>query len=298
MKLSTKLSIGLLGIILILIIIQIVYGERVTNDLISLRENESIETLSGLKTMKEQPVEPFNEIEISETPVKILKGDKYTVFYGTYMKNLQIKQEKGKLIINSTDNNMIKNPVYIYLPQDPSVINFHHSSISSEIRGFEGKNTQINCSYGAQNIVTDLIFLNIKQKDNYSSFRIIGKDLSDTTMRRINAKSENSRFNLKNENLRTDLDMQLDQSSFHLNYDTTDSINNNIRIKGTVNSSSSIIHSYKPEKKDMILYCDTFLLDIKGFDPGQSYTIEIPNITGAKEYSIQKSDNVSIINLK
>lgn len=319
MKLSTKLLLGLLGIILLFIIIQIIYSERITNDLNILNKDQSIETISTLKTMHPVSLEAFNEIEVSDRiPVKILKGSKYALFHVDYAKTVSIRQEKNKLLINADDSlsfDWIKKPVYIYLPEEPKTIIFHtnyrHYSYSGhEICGFNGAGTRIIFHDGNQTLSTDLPFLNIQQKDNDLNLHLINKDSLTTkyiTLKiasdnsHLNLISDNSHLNLKKEDSKTtaiNLDLHVNKSSFNIHV-KSDSLKlpHNIKIKGTVEKrpeSSIRVSKYNRPESSNTLYCDTFLLDITKENDTVNFRILLPRKIEAKSYFIQNTNNVKV----
>jgi len=287
MRLSTKLSLGLFAIILLLIVGQIYVSKDIVRDLNSLNYNPSRENLLNSKTYKHLELSAFNSIQIETQDVRIVKGERYEVFYNSVLHS-EPQLENGKLIVKGIEQRT-KVYIYIFLPdlQSLEVANTWYNNVG--LFGFSGKNTKIvfealehylgfSSSFDTDLSEIDLLLKSMEMHLN------VGKDVE-----KLNVSLSNACLNMRDlSNTVQDFNLQMKGGGFDIKPIKPDLLRN-IHINGTGSIRASLIGEFET------LECDTLQIDITASDYDAGFNLSLSQNIKAQSASIQKSDNVSLI---
>jgi|GEM_PF-3015877 len=292
MRLSTKLSLGLFAIILLLIVGQIYVSKDIVRDLNSLNYNPSRENLLNSKTYKHLELSAFNSIQIETQDVRIVKGERYEVFYNSVLHS-EPQLENGKLIVKGIEQRT-KVYIYIFLPdlQSLEVANTWYNNVG--LFGFSGKNTKIVFEtpesiehFSYLNLHTDLseIDLLLKRMEIYLN---VEKDVE-----KLNVSLSNACLNMRDlSNTVQNFNLQMKGGGFDIKPIKPDLLRN-IHLNGTGAMRGGIGGSLVGDFET--LECDTLQIDITASDYDAGFNLSLPQNIKAQSASIQKSDNVSLI---
>ena len=302
MKLSHKLSLALLAIIVLLIAVQIYISKDVVKDLISLERNPTRENLQDRETFKQLDLSSFNTIEINTQHVNIKKGDKYEVFYNPLL-HLEPQVEGNKLIIKGKEHQASRNNIYVFVPE-LQLLEINDSKYSTiTMSGFQGQKTTIKInnsdpeSFSYTDLDTDLSDIDL----SVSNAKITLKTLMETD--KINASLSDAYLYIRHiHNPIQEINLQLDRGGFEILLQEPDLIRN-IHINGNLGYRELFKSMYQGEEKYIrrsaiygkTLVCDTLQIDVTGDDNQYSGChLELPEEIRAQSFSIKKTDNVSL----
>ena len=298
MKLSHKLSLALLAVIVLLIAVQIYISKDTVKDLISLEADTSRENIQNRETFKQLDLSSFNTIEINTQHVNIKKGDKYEVFYNPLL-HLEPQVEGNKLIIKGKEYQASRNDIYVFVPE-LQLLEINDSQYSTiKMSGFQGQKTTVKISnsdtesYSHTDLDTDLSEIDL----SVSNAKITLKTLMETD--KINASLSSAYLYIGYiHNPIQEINLQLDRGGFEILLQEPDLVRN-IHINGYLGYRELYQGEEKYIRRSVIygqtLVCDTLQIDVTGDDNQYSGChLELPVEIRAQSFSIKKTDNVSL----
>ena len=295
MKLSNKLLIGLLGIAVLLIIVQIYLSKDVAIDLERLYD-PSYEELKAAKTFEVFEFSDITTLNLNSQEAIIRKGDRFEVFYQPIIHN-KPKIKDGALFVNGRE--ISREKVYIYIPDLKSLnLTNYNTYRPVTLDDFNGQDIHISVENGERTeLVTNMSRFNLSGKHarilfyNYQPMDSLWVSLTNSTFR-----IQDLQHPINN------LDINLERSDFSLELQE-DTLLKNVKIKGSIAKYTKYrgMFYYEPTSGIYLysdtLVCDTFDIDIAlllSTDSG--YELNLPSNIKSQHYSVKTSDNIEITN--
>ncbi len=303
MKLSNKLFLSLILIILGILVYQAFVSKKVISDAKKLADvnspTEIRQIAQGLKTYECISGTPFSSIIIGNNLyVQIMKGSSFEVFYSQYHR-IDVSIENNQLTITgeNSENNFSKHngAVYIFLPEDPQTIIFKDDVKQNRylsttcIYGFEGSHTQIQAGLRSLQLYTDMQNVNLKSSSLLSVYPSTLDPTKVIDQMNLFVQTEGN-FALKPEKMlkKINVDIKANNGDFDLSFDKETQVGL-LKIDATFEGKD-----LDPKQKDRLrssyLYginsCDSLILHLNNLS-GKVYQLSKPATITANYESIQ-----------
>jgi len=306
-KLSTKLLLALGVIILSVIVWQVIVSKQVIGDEKKIKQAQSIEQIQellkngDLKTYRMLPCSPFSTIKLNEARAYILKGDEYAIYMSQYdNRNVEVVQNEDELFLNKKTTFSV-GLIFIFMPEDPQFVYFTKPKKESWayskqiIYGFRGENTLLSFEEGGWQIVTNMPYINVNQRNSYLQLHTFSQD-STARMNhvQINVNAENSQFSFNDPvSNRADVNIQLQESDIRELKINSESTIGTLRLKGTLHKENKF---YEGNGKMDIKHpgqCDSLIIQLTS-NPGVAKQLFLSKELSGKFENIDCSKNVII----
>ncbi len=240
MKLSTRLTILLAGILLVVLFFQAVVSNRYIRDEKKLEAlnstSELYQTLKETKSFRHISLEPFSSIRISfGGNIQILRGERYEAFFSTLLPEYTCVMDGNILNINQLNSSNRRSQLYIFLPEEPDTIGlFQPYSIDCRIFGFTGKETTLMTGSGSYTLFTDMSYINLWSRK--SDIRLHPSEEYTTTLDSVSLQvwSDSASFVLEDQKSKyLNAAIHLNESKFHINVHAASKIGN-MTIEGSL----------------------------------------------------------------
>ena len=280
-KLSTKLLFALGVLILSIIVWQVIVSKQVIGDEKKIEQVQSIEQIrellknGELKTYRILPCSPFSKIKLNESRAYILKGDEYAVYMSKYDNRIVEVVQNGDELFLDTKTTLAVERIFIFMPEDPQFVYFTKPenagwSYSKQIiYGFRGENTLLSFEGGGWQIVANMPYVNVNQKDSYLQFHTFSQD-STARMDHVQiiVNSENSRFSFYDPvSNRADVNIQLQKSDIEELKINSESTVGTLSLKGTLSNGNRYRNDERMRTRMNVNYpgqCDSLIIQLTG----------------------------------
>ena len=294
MKLSNKLLIGLLGIVMLLIIVQIYLSKDVATDLEWLPREPSYEELKAVKTFEVFEFADITTLNLNNQESIIRKGDRFEVFYQPIVHN-KPKIKDGALFVNGRE--ISRDMVYIYMPDLQSLNLTNCNARSVRLYDFNGQDIHVSVENGERtHLVTNMSRFNLSGKHADIWFH------NFLPMDSLQVSLTNSAFRILDLwHPINNLDINLEKSNFDLEL-RADTLLKNVKIKGSVakyNKQREAFPFYYYAilgitSDSNTLVCDTLDIDIVSLNTDRRYRLDLPSNIKSQHYSVKTSDNIEV----
>ncbi len=279
MKLSNKLIIALIIVILGLIAYQVVISDRIIRNTRELQEKQSPEALKQALEQSDiytsMPCSSIKQVVVhDDVSVQFMKGTESKVYYSDY-NNVCVELDEDKLFVSKKVGNSIQGfrKVYVFLTQEPESISFlqkdnHKKQPNfSSIYGFNGSQLLLN--------VKEWLHLDTDMKEIYVRQKGCDLTISPAVMDSLGSIQEMSIFTESERGkIRVDASMsrlKLLHADIKLNAGTFDLYMKeihlgNVRITGSLQGDKKKKEDhYYPQKKSYLsaFVCDSLFLDLE-----------------------------------